>query len=303
MISSLLFLLFIFISIEYRIELGFLSIALAEPVALLFSATILAPPILQKRLQGLRDIFKPVQQEPLLLLFLFISCWALLIRPWAMDWKHGLSDVRDWLIPAITFLAMMNLDSRQWRKWQKWLQIFLVIVYLTSLLGIYQHFTNSARPFATDSSVYKREIDLFDEDAILERASFAVGFFAHPNQFGLYLSVGLMMSIGWMLRQKPHWTKYILLSPIVIAIYCTYAKTSLLATAFALGLLAVHLIAKSNKQFLWIMTIGMIGGLLLLAVTVPFLPPSLFGDFKMAYRLMGNSTRDHLSKPLDLIVW
>jgi O-antigen ligase len=205
-----------------------------------------------------------------------ITLLALFIRPWAINWKNGLSDIRDWLIPAITFVAFLTLDYRDWRKW---VGLFLIVLYLNASVGIYQSLTNSGRPYVNELSIYKKDVYFIGEN-VPTRASFAAGFYAHPNQFGLYVFMGLMVALGFLTgRKELHWAKYLLLIPIGLALYWSYSKASLLVTVVALGLWLLHRLIESDKLFLKLLIGGAIIGPIAAVIIAPFLPPAMLGTF------------------------
>src|SRR5688500_9740634 len=80
-------------TVDYRVELGPLSVAVVEPVVLLVAALVLLPKLLRREPLNWRS--------PLFVMFGAMLAWAVLIRPFAPDWKHGLSDVRDWFLPTL----------------------------------------------------------------------------------------------------------------------------------------------------------------------------------------------------------
>lgn len=270
----LIFFIFLFLTIEYRIELGPLSVAAIEPIVLLFSAAVLLPKLWSQKQEFLLTLWQKIRQTPLLYLFLMITLLALFIRPWAINWKNGLSDIRDWLIPTISFVTLLTLDYRDWRKW---VGLFLIVLYLNASLGIYQSLTNSGRPFVNELSIYKKDIDFMGET---NRASFAAGFYSHPNQFGIYLFIGLMLTLGFLTGRKDlHWSKYLLLIPLGLALYWSYSKGSLLVTMVALGLWFLHHLIEPDKLFLRLFIGGAIVAPIVAVIIAPFLPPAMLGTF------------------------
>src|SRR5512135_3425784 len=88
MTSLLLFLLFLAPTIQYRIELGGFSFAFMEPIVLIVSVILLTHQVMtRRRLMISKDSF--------VFLVIGLALWAGIVRPWAADWKHGVSDVRD----------------------------------------------------------------------------------------------------------------------------------------------------------------------------------------------------------------
>ena len=92
LLTLLIGLLFITTTIPYRIELGYFSVLLVEPIALLLAAVaFFYDPILYRS----RHILK----NPLVYLVLLLGLWSILIFPLSDDLKRALSDIRDWVVP------------------------------------------------------------------------------------------------------------------------------------------------------------------------------------------------------------
>ncbi len=300
MINLLLFLLFMFLTIEYRIDLGPLSVGVVEPIALLFSAAVLLPPLIQKKQDFIRELFSKIRNEPLVALFVIMTALSFLLLPWATNLKPSLSNIRDWIIPTITLIAFLQLDHRDWRKW---VLFFLFVLSIISFVGIYQHLTDSWRPFAQESATYKKNFDFISGNEATD-ASFAVGFFSHPNQLGLFLFVGLMIALGilvddrrsllhkkdsfvsklgflpaWLTSLSTSWMKYLLLLPLILALFWTYSKASLLGTAIAIGIWILHSFIKSNQTFLLTLIGLAIAGIIAILIVQTFLPWAILGSF------------------------
>jgi O-antigen ligase len=239
MTDLLLLLLFLAPTIQYRIETGSVSFAIMEPVVLTVSGVLLAQQVRHRRLVIVND--------PLVFLFLGMVLWAALIRPWADDWKHGLSDVRDWAIPALGYVALVSTIRRGWRRW---IVLLLVAVVLQALLGIYQHVTDSARPFISQGAEFKTGFAISPETSQLALVSFAVGLFSHPNGYALYLFIGLMVALGWRAAGWRRWLKPALIAPIALALFWAYAKASLLVMVFGVACFWLQRWLKSSRALL-----------------------------------------------------
>ena len=268
--QALILLLFLAPTVQYRIELGGVSFALLEPVIVLLSSLLLAHQIVSWR----RLV---ILKEPLIYFFSFIALWALLVRPWADDWTHGLSDIRDWAIPLLGFVVLVTMIRQGWRHW---ITIFLLLVWLNAFVGIYQHLTDSFRPFVTATAAYKTGFTISPEDASrLDLVSFAVGFFTHPNGFAMYLFAGLMLSLGQLAKSRKWWIGLGLLLPIALALFWTYAKASLLVMGGAVVVFWLHHWVKSGTIFLIILSLGLITGVIALWLAIPYIPPALLQTF------------------------
>ena len=266
MTKALILLLFLAPTIQYRVELGKFSFALMEPVVLLVSAILLAHQIVsQRRLVILKD--------PLVYLFTGMALWALIILPWAPDWQHGLSDVRDWLIPLVSFVALISSIRHHWRKW---LALFILLATINASVGIYQHLAEAAGPFATELAAYKTSFLLSPEQSRLAIASPAIGFFSHPNGFAMYLFLALLIVLGWTMKGWGRWTRLFLVLLLSAALFWTYAKASLLVMPFSIaGYWFIRRI-KSWGQFLvvsagLVFSAGMIAWFISQRVPLPYL--------------------------------
>ena len=265
----LVFLLFVAPTIQYRVELGSFSFALMEPLVLIVSAILLSYQISSRR----KLI---ILKDPLVYLFAAITLWAALIRPWSLDQRHGLSDVRDWLIPLLGFITLITTIRHGWRYW---ITIYIFLVWLSALLGIYQHLTDSFRPFISELAAYKTEFAISPEEDRLARASFAAGFFSHPNGFAMYLFTGLMMGIGKFYKSKPIVFLFVTLIPIALSLYWTFAKAGLLVMVGAILFIWIERWVKANRTLLVVALSGIIAGIVILWQVSRHIPPALLVTF------------------------
>ncbi len=168
-------------TVEYRFDVGPLSMALSEPFVLLAAAVVLLPKLVRR---------EPLEwRNPLFILFALFMAWVLLVRPFAPDWKHGLSDVRDWALPTLFLFTLLNTTPRAPNTW---LTAFIVILCFNSVIGIIQHFVEGTSWFAGALSVFKQNL------TGTAPVSASLGFFDAPNGFGLYLASGIPLMWGWL---------------------------------------------------------------------------------------------------------
>lgn len=266
--TTLIFLLFVAPLVQYRVEMGPVSFALVEPLVLLVSTVWLINQMAHRQLTILKD--------PLVLIFASMTIWAFVIRPWAINWKNGLSDVRDWLIPLLGFFTFLSAIRRGWRIW---VITFLTLAWLNAWLGIYQHIVDGFRPFISETAAYKTGFLI--SEGRLTRASFAVGFFSHPNGFAMYLFAGLMIALGQLQenRKKPLFFLLVVL-PLAFSLYWTYAKASLLV---ALSLIPVYWLThriRSISALLAIFSASLIMSALILWQIVKYIPSEILITFE-----------------------
>lgn len=232
-------------TMEFRIDLGFFSFAIVEPFVVLSAGLVLIPKLLRR---------EPLQwRNPFLLLFVGITFWAILIRPFSPDWKHGLSDVRDWIIPTLFLFTILNTkDTPPYHL----LTGFIAVLLLNSTLGLYQHFTDSFRPFANASTGFKTTIDGS------EHADFALGLFDAPNGFGLYLAAATPFLWAWLRTSNNLWGRfrYLLLFLPLAALYYSYARTSMLVFGVVIVLIILERLIRPTPLFIqvttWFLTIA-----------------------------------------------
>jgi len=268
--SLLVFLLFTAPTIQYRVEIGAFSFALMEPVVLLVSVILLIHHAVQYRRLS-------VPKEPLVFLFTVITLWTSTIRPWASNWQNGLSDVRDWAIPLLGFMTLLCTIRQGWLKWST---IFLILVWLNAWLGIYQHFTNNFRPFITELAAHKTGFTLSPEENRLAQVPFAVGLFSHPNGFAMYLFAGLMVALGEFYKSGRKLSFFIIvILPIALSLYWTYAKATLLIAAGLIPFSWLERQVRSNKTFWAFVSMGLIAGLMTLWQIAKHIPAALLTTF------------------------
>ncbi len=266
--ALLILLLFAAPLVQYRVEMGNFSFASMEPVVLLVLTIWLTRQMMRGQLT--------ISKDPSVLMFTVMAFWAFIVRPWAINWQNGLSDVRDWLIPLLGFVILLAVH----RGWRIWITVFLILVWLNAWFGIYQHIANDFRPFIHEVAKYKTGFLISLETGRLMQASFAVGFFSHPNSFAMYLFAGLMIALGKLQESRRKLPFFVLVVlPIAISFYWTYAKASLLV---ALGLILPHWLnhrLKSTPAFLGIAGAGLVTGALILWSMIKYVPSEMLGTF------------------------
>jgi len=267
----LVLLLFAAPTVQYRVELGVFSFAVMEPIVLFVSAVLLSAQMVKRRRLA-------VPRNPTVLVFAAMTTWALIARPWASNWQNGLSDVRDWFIPLLGLIAVSGTIHRDWRRW---IDIFVLLVWLNAWLGIYQHATDSFRPFVSPLAAYKTGFTVSPDGAALARVSFAAGFFSHPNGFAMYLLPGLMIALG-VLRQRRKRVPFfvVVVLPIALALYWTYTKASLLVAAGLISLFWLERRVKSNTALALSIGIGLMIAAAALWEAGKHVPPAFLATFR-----------------------
>lgn len=284
MLNFLLFLLFLSPGIQYRIELRGGSVTLTEIVAICFVLIMLFKQlVVYKRVTLLND--------PFVFLFLGLLLWVITIRPWSIDWKHGLSDIRDWFIPIVTYMVLTAAVRKGWRKWCSFL---LICILFQSFIGIYQHFFDAARPFVVASSEYKTGFTISPETNQLSFVSFSVGLFSHPNGFAIYLLIGFMLLLGMDFGKRNVFVKIILVVPILLALFWTYAKTSLLVVIVAFMLFVLQRFVRNYRIFWVLVILILIFSVIFVFFALGYVPPiylnTLYwrmGLWEIAFRIIG----------------
>jgi hypothetical protein len=276
MTNILVLLLLIAPTVQYRVELGSISFALMEPITIFVAGILIIKQIVNRQKIT-------IAKDTMVFLFMVITLWSFVIRPWAIDWQHGLSDVRDWAIPLLGYIVVVSTVRGRWRKW---IGVFLTWVILLSILGIYQHFSPTTRPFLNELATAKTGFTVASTDeSRLQLVSAAAGFFAHPNGYAMYLFLGLMVALGWLVSDKRRWYKIFIVFLITLALYWAYAKASLIVMAFAVVWFWLQHWFKRGSQALSLM-----GGIILSAlpaawIMLHFLPTAILYTYYWRVRL------------------
>jgi O-antigen ligase len=191
-------------------------------------------------------------------------------------------------------LGYVALTSTVRKGWRRWSVLLLAAVVLQALLGIYQHFTDAARPFVTTSAAYKTGFVVSPETSQLALVSFAVGMFSHPNGYAIYLFIGLMIALGWSANGRLRWLKIMLIVPLALALFWAYAKASLVVMAFAVILFLVQHWVKSSRLLLMAIGAVLLVGVATLVVASQLVPDALLatlhwriGLWRTALELIG----------------
>lgn len=244
-------------TVEYRIDLGPLSVAIVEPFVLLAALIVLLPKLIRREAIEWRN--------PVFLLFAGITAWAMIIRPFSPDWKHGLSDIRDWLVPTVFVLTLLNTTPRRLDTWST---AFVGVLLFNSLFGIFQHFVDGFRFFTNPLGIFKSTLDGSDS------AAFGVAFFDAPNGFGLYLAVATPFFYGWLRThlQRYGYLRYLLLLIPFLALYYSYSRTSLLVVGAIILFLALEALIRSTPRFIQLSSLFLGIGAALVAVGLYLLP-------------------------------
>ena len=234
--SSILGLFFVILwlvpTIRWRFQAGSFSFALLEPFVLLITIILF---IARNKIKLSINLFT-------IFLLAFIA-WLIAIRPWGPDFEHGLSDIRDWIIPIFAFIVLYSTVKHGWRTWAL---ISIGVGILQAGLGIFQVFTNGFRPFVSSNSVYK--LDFLSNVP----PSFSVGFFEHPNSLAVFLCVAMIVLVGWIAesRRTMRFGLVVLFVFFSLALYWTYAKAEILSLILMIFFFNLIFIIKSSRLFL-----------------------------------------------------
>jgi O-antigen ligase len=262
-------LLFIIIlpTVHCRIDLGPFSFSLMEPFVLVTAFLLVGAYLFQRK-------SITISKTPFLYIFIALSVWTALMRPWSLNWQNGLSDIRDWLVPLLVFMILSILARN---RWERWYSLLLIWTLFLAGFGIFQHFVNGARPFVTELAGYKTGFTVNPSDeGHLSLVSYAAGFSSHPNDYGLYMLGGLLLALGWVLSQKRYiLPKIAILLPIGLSLYWSYSKSSILAALILLALFLLLWRVRPNKLLLAISSIIVLLGLYVLKYLLLSLPQAL----------------------------
>lgn len=292
MTSALIFVLFLAPTIQYRIELGAFSLALMEPIVILASALLLFSKMARRNRIA-------IPRDPLVLSWAGMILWAIMILPWAPDLSSSLSDIRNWTIP---FLSMVALISTFRKGWRKCLAIFLALATANSILGIYQHHANAFRPFVTGLAGHKTSFALAPGGEGLAPASYAVGFFSHPNDFAMYLFLGLMVAVGWPAAVWKRLLRASILLILLLGLVWTYAKASLAITLLILLGIWMKDRVRCRGQLVLICLMLILGGSILGWALLRDLPPTYLATLRWRINLWHTALEVFGNRPAILLI-
>ena len=224
------------------------------------------------------------------------ECWIAIVRPWGQDWEHNLSDLRDWAIPVLTYIVLISTIRRGWRKWAL---LFVLVGALSATVGIYQHFSDSFRPFATEGATYKLGYIIVD-DPQQARASAALGFFEHPNSLAVYLVIALTVALGWLEEPGHRLMKFIALAGMFAALYWTYAKAEILVLALIFFLFWLGRWIASSRVYLIISSAALGLAAMIFWVAMNEFPAS-FGTFWWRVDLWHTALQTLADRPITLL--
>lgn len=279
MLTILLFLFFLAPTVQYRMQLGSVTISLMEPVVLIASIFLFLREYFLKHSISLprNRIFQS------LYMMLFWVFFTQII--FSKNTMEGLSDLRNWFIPILGFVALLSVK----KDWRKWIGIYIFITFLNSLLGIYQYVTDSFRPFQNTYGDTRLSIVFLNGGISYINTKFSIGLFAHPNTYAMYLLGGFMIALGLALSTRKIKDQIIII-PIATAIILSYSKTSIIMLAVLLLIFGFVWLRVKTSLLSWLYLPAII--LLLSGVLygISFLPSEIFttyywrvGLWKIAY--------------------
>jgi len=275
MMECLFFFLFSAPTIQYRIDWGTASCALMEPVVLIIVGILIVD-------RALRSGSIELTDSGMVLLLSALISWAFIIRPWSQDWQAGLSDLRDWIVPTFVVFSLLAVEKRGWRRW---CAVFLAAVFFQALLGIFQHVTDSTRPFIETEMVHKIGYTFPGEDEQLSFVPFAVGLFAHPNGYAMFLFAGLLMTAGMWSSRRNRAGLLIVGLAIAAGLFWSYARSSIIVAILALTWYVLHRRAVSRR-----MAVAITGCVAFVAVVIAWwnaasVPDAIFGNLRWRFGL------------------
>lgn len=279
MLTILLFLFFLAPTVQYRMQLGSVTISLMEPVVLIASIFLFLREYFLKHSISLprNRIFQS------LYMMLFWVFFTQII--FSKNTMEGLSDLRNWFIPILGFVALLSVK----KDWRKWIGIYIFITFLNSLLGIYQYVTDSFRPFQNTYGDTRLSIVFLNGGISYINTKFSIGLFAHPNTYAMYLLGGFMIALGLALSTRKIKDQIIII-PIATAIILSYSKTSIIMLAVLLLIFGFVWLRVKTSLLSWLYLPAII--LLLIGVLygISSLPAEIFttyywrvGLWKIAY--------------------
>ncbi len=283
-------LFFILIGIYYRFEFGVVSFALIEPFAIVFIIVSVIYFLTKGKFIISTSWFFRIW-------FLFVILLAIIL-PLSPDLKRSLSDIRDWMIPLLVSIFVFSFKNL---RWEKILTIFIICSLLFAGVGLYQHFTKSFYPFATERAMMKSGFTI-DEQRKPEIVCSAIAFFPHPNQFANYLLCSFIIGLGFLAQSRKKLRWIIILSIVTGALILTYSKASI--ALLPIGIVIFLFLYRSSSiedLVLLISTIGIIIVFLYLLIFIN-LPETVFTNLFVRYKLFKTVLEIILENPLIFIM-
>ena len=160
--------------------------------------------------------------------------------------KHGLVNVIALVNYLVLFYIIVNEDWDQ-QDLQKILWGFLIVAFLTAIIGLVQYFTsetNLVRGGLRATSTFKSYLRTNTKN--------------NPNAFGTYMAFMVVIGLWlWNIVDRKY-RKYILIltSAIIFSLLLSFSRSSLLALIFAL---LCYTFVRNKKAFLITIAISVIG--------------------------------------------
>ncbi|MBK8128803.1 MAG: O-antigen ligase family protein [bacterium] len=177
--------------------------------------------------------------------------------------------------------------------------LFVAVGFLSALLGLYQFFTDSFRPFSTQGAAFKAGYIIVAGSSV-EPISAALAFFEHPNSLAVYLILALTISLGWWQERNQRILKILVMSTLFAALLSTYAKAEIIAFILIVILYVLSWFIRSPKIF-GLIAVGLIGiGVASFWIGMKTIP-QYFGTFWWRVDLWDTAVRVIVMNPLILI--
>jgi O-antigen ligase len=193
------------------------------------------------------------------------------------------------LLSVYLYFSLKNVSLKQELK--KLIPIFLLSVFLVSFLGIAQFFMKGSvfdNYLILGEQPYSNATPFIAKEYFLGKFYLpSYGLFRHPNVFGVFLVIALLVSASLSKKNK---ATYPLIFILLFALTFTFSYTSWLS--LFIGLFLIKL-TKINKNYFWVF--------LVLPVFLLYLASFVFGNTPSVERRLGllnASSQLFVEKPL-----
>jgi len=163
-----------------------------------------------------------------------------------------LSFVHAFHILASFLLLRILLDKNITFEWIQ--RLFVLSLFIPGVFGLIQVFTG-VFPSIKLLGISSRNASILGESIITsgngERVLRAYGSFPHPNIFGGYLAVGIILSIYLAYYKNDKWRNFYIISIPSLSIFLilTFSRSAWIATLLALVLLLIPILNKRVFKF------------------------------------------------------
>ena len=272
--TTLLYLVPLLLSVEYRVDLEFFSFTLAEVSAVLVWIVVLL------RIRNNHRIHLKKIEVYLLLAIVITALPGVLLES---DVRHALSVYRDFTVPLIFFTGFL-LTGLSWRQIITLLKIFVLVAAVSALLGIMQYKTNNYMWTMRPEDVIWQHYKLgFIQDSTVGqllgvRNTLPVGLYSTTNNFASYLVIPTVLAFALALLPYRSRAERILWKASFISLFVSLLFTFSRGSLFTFLVAWLFLVWFRKKHRISLTSLLMVGGIGVLLIGLVLLSNVLSWD-------------------------